>query len=423
MLHYKNKSSLFATLLHKLIYMMKKLLFITSLFALFSLHSCQNKDPDPTEPIDNNNTEGNLVRIFVSDQDKPDYYFINPVNGNLEVNQSSFAAGNLYSSPSGRYVAVINTNDNLASFFDSGIEGHGDHAHVKGTPKWALAKSTALRPVHFYGSGDEILIFNDGEGTLSQFKEGSLHTSSIGQSIIAGIPHHGAPALFTNGNIAVTEKDGSAAGTLPERVKIIDKSGKLVHSSVIQTGGIHGEAGNGETVLFGSTNGILKVGSNGDQELIAYPSHFGSTWLGTLLHGKKSGTFLGFSAKFGLYKIDPIGNKISTIDENTSLFSVTFDWSGQDFIVLYADGNVKIFDGKDLSVKVSKKIEVVFPASGTVGNPTVVSTEKLVYISDGINGKIKMYKKENLEEVKEIIIPGKPAKMALMGSEVEEGGE
>jgi len=45
--------------------------------------------------------------------------------------------------------------------------------------------------------------------------------------------HHGAMTKFNNGNYAITVKDGSIAGTLPERVKIINASGAEVAASTI----------------------------------------------------------------------------------------------------------------------------------------------------------------------------------------------
>lgn len=391
--------------------MKKVFLYILASILVFS--ACENNDddlPDPTED------EGQFVRIMASDQDQANYYVINPRKATVETFTGQYANGRLYTSPSGRFVSVINTNENLASFFDSGIEGHDDHAHIKGTPKWALTKATATRPVHYYGRGDNMLVFNDGEGSISHFKESTMHTEATARVFNVGAAHHGAPALFSNGTIAVTEKDGSAAGTLPERVKIIDMEGNLLHASTIQTGGIHGEAGNGSLVLFGCTDGILKVDQNGGQELIPNPASFGTSWIGTVYHGNESDKFVGFISKYGLYEIDVQTNSIKTIEENQNLFSVTFDWEGHDLIVLYTDGTVKILDGHDFDVKATSSLSVNFPATGSTGNPVVSASEKYLYISDGINGKINMYNKETLALVKTISLPGKPARIALMGS-------
>ena len=160
--------------------MIKKGFFLVALAAVM-LVSCD--DDNGNEPIEID-TEGQFVRILASDVEASNYYVINPSEGTLETVAGQYAAGRLYTSPSGRYVSVINTSENSAAFFDSGIEGHEDHAHIKGTPKWALTKSTGNRPVHFYGRGDNMLVFNDGDGTISHFKESTLHSEALVQPIM-----------------------------------------------------------------------------------------------------------------------------------------------------------------------------------------------------------------------------------------------
>lgn len=392
--------------------MIKKGLFLAAL-AAFVLVSCD--DDNGNEPIEID-TEGQFVRILASDLDQANYYVINPHEGTTQTIAGQYAAGRLYTSPSGRYVSVINSAENSATFFDSGIEGHEDHAHIKGTPKWALTKSAGVRPVHFYGRGDNMLVFNDGDGTISHFKESTLHTEATAKVFSIGTAHHGAPALFKNGTIAVTQKDGSTAWTLPERVRVIDINGNELHASTLQTGGIHGEAGNGETVLFGCVEGILRVNQDGTQTLIPNPTAFGDEWIGTILYGAESEVFIGFDAGRGVYEIDLATSSIETIEENDRLVAATFDWEGHNLILVYSDGLVKVLDGHGFSTIASKNLEINFPASGSTGAPTYVASEEFLYISDGINGSISMYKKENLEFVSKIDLPGKPARMALMGS-------
>lgn len=399
--------------------MKKKLLFNFVLALLIILSACKKDKNNEVNPS-STPSEGQFVRLLVSDQDLVNYYIVNPEKGTYELQAGNFANGSLYSSPSGRYVSVINTNDNFATFFDSGIEGHDDHAHIKGSPKWTLTKAINSRPVHYYGRGDDMLVFNDGEGSISHFKESTLHTEGNANSFNVGVAHHGAPALFNNGTIAVTEKDGSVAGTLPERVKIVDMDGTTLHSSTIQTGGLHGEAGNGDIVLYGSTNGILKVRKDGAQELISYPVSFGSNWLGAIYYGKECQQFVGFKSGLGLYKIDIINKQLSPIEETSNIFAVTFDWEGHDLILLFKDGTVKILDGHDFSTIAGKNLNISFPSSGTKGNPVMTASQDFVYITDGMNAKVIMYKKSNLEKVKEIVLPGKPSKMAMMGSMAKE---
>ncbi|MDF2456004.1 MAG: hypothetical protein K0R51_1997 [Cytophagaceae bacterium] len=399
--------------------MKKQSLLSLALCSLMLLSACKKADKEDPQPAAEFH-ESKYLRLFVSDQDLKDYYLINPKTASVETQTGEYANGSVYQSPSGRFASVINTSNNLVSFFDSGIEEHGTHVHIKGTPKWCLTKATGTTPVHYYGRGEDMLVFNDGDGSISHATEATLHTESTARTFSAGVAHHGAPALFNNSTIAVTEKDGSVSGTLPERVKVIDMDGATLHASTIQTEGIHGEAGNGELVLFGSTDGILKVNKDGTQELIAYPSSFGSNWLGTIYYGKGAQQFIGFKSKYGIYKIDPSAGTVTVIEENAALFSATFDWEGNNLVLIYTNGLVKVLDGVTMNVVSSKLLAVSFPATGSIGNPVAASSKKYVYITDGMNGKINVYQKSNLAQVKEITLPGKPSKIALIGSLVEE---
>ncbi|WP_189628442.1 YncE family protein [Roseivirga thermotolerans] len=389
----------------------KPILYLAALFLVFS--ACQDDDSEQPNPIVD---ESPFIRVLLSDQDKPDYYFLNPKTNKIEVHAGQFAAGRLYTSPGKRFAAVINTDDNLVSFFDSGVEAHDDHAHIKGSPKWALTKAQGSRPVHFYGRGDDMLIFNDGDGTIDHAKESTLHTAPTTRNFSVGVAHHGAPALFKNGTIAVTEKDGSVAGTLPERVKIVDMQGNLLHASTIQTGGIHGEAGNGETVLFGCREGILQVDDDGAQRVIPNPASFGTGWIGTVLYGEASGKFIGVRSRTGLYEIDLEAGEIKTIEESSKLYGVAYDWHGERLVVIYSDGLVKVLDGQSFQTLSSKVLPIDFPASGSVGNPVFSASEEFLYITNGIEGKLSVYDMETLELAKELNLPGKPARIALLGS-------
>ncbi len=100
-------------------------------------------------------------------------------------------------------------------------------------------------------------LFNDGDGSLSLTSEDRLHQEDKTSRNCRPTPsRRGGP--LRQRHDGRNPKDNSVAGALPERVKIIDRSGKVLHSSTIATGGIHGDAGDGKWALFGSTSGIFE---------------------------------------------------------------------------------------------------------------------------------------------------------------------
>lgn len=400
---------------------MKKLLL--SAIVLSSLYSCTKKeDPIPVETPKPNAafTENKLVRLMVTDAVNSNLYFVDGFNYDVEtITDFPHNAARAYSTASGRYAGIVSTSGNLVKFFDSGIETINDKVVTVGLPKWARTISNGVMPIHFYGHKDLVVMFNDGDGSLSLFNERDLHTTSLALNLPSGnTAHHGAPAVFDNGTIAITHKDTSVnkiAGALPEFVKIVDMTGKEVHPINVRTGGIHGEACNGVTALFGSRSGILKIDDNGTQELIAYPTTFGTTWLGSIFYGKESKVFVGFRRGFGVFKIDPVSKTITTISDETTFNSVTFDESGKYLILLHNTGKLTIINPVSGAVVRETTSKVGFPATGNANMPIVRSTKNVIYVADAVNKKILTYNKADMSLVKEIPLPGAPLSVTIIG--------
>ena len=396
--------------------MSKSKLFIAALLSTaIGLSSCHD-DHDHNHPKKEHEEENSFVRVLVSDMESNAITLINPHKGEVQGFTAQFPGNSLYATTSGRYAAVMNTANNYVQFFDSGIEVHEDHAHLKGTPKWAKTTATAPKPTHFYASGNHIAIFNDGDGSLSLASEGTLHTAESADHVVVGEKHHGAVVRFDNGTFAVTEKDGSVAGALPERVKIIDRNGNLVSASTVATRGIHGDAGDGKLALFGSASGILKVNENGTQSLISYPESFGANWLGAIHYGRSAGTFIGYKREMGVYFIDVAQNSIKPVIESTTLVSAGFDAAGKDILVLMNDGKVVIFDGKSGAKKAERVLPLTIPADKKY--PTLTATKNFVYVTVAERGEVLMLKRENLSDFGKYKVSGKPGKLVILGGDV-----
>ena len=257
-------------------------LFALSLFAV----SCSNDDDDNnTETPDESLAEYKYLRILLSDEKTAQLTLVNPVDATIASFNAKFAKSALYTTESGRYAAIIHRASNEVETFDSGFETHGDHVDVDGVPQFGTLTGQSLMPTHFKSKLGEIMSFNDGDGTLSVAKESDVNTEGAKfKTINAGLlAHHGAMATFTNGTYAITVKDNSITGTLPEKVKIIDNTGKTLFEPTTTTNGIHGNASDGTYAVFGSASGILVVQSTGEQKLIAHPEDFGTAWFGTIL--------------------------------------------------------------------------------------------------------------------------------------------
>ncbi|MFQ3577130.1 MAG: hypothetical protein SNJ77_11910 [Cytophagales bacterium] len=360
--------------------------------------------------------------MMISDRDGSNLYFYNPHDDKIETiphSGGSFSASNLYSTASGRYVAIVNGANHDVRFYDSGYEAHDDHAHKKGSPKFGkVIGSVGKKPTHYKSHKDHIIVFNDEEGTISYFKESEIHTATAPNIINKGQKeHHGAFDIFDNGNIAVTVKAtvNPVSGTLPELVRIINTSGSMVHDTVLRTGGIHGSACNGSSALFGCTQGVLRVNSDGTQKIISNPSYFGTRWLGTLLFGKDSKKFYGLRNGFGLFEINIESETITPVDTAASFRTAAYDWEGHYLYTLHVDGTVKKINTKTGAILKQKVVNVSFPTTGSAGMPRMVGTSKYLYITDGINGDLVILDNKDLREVKRKRLAGKAQSMAFLG--------
>ena len=386
--------------------------------ALLAIASC-NPDNNEIEPTDTR--EYKYLRVLVSDETTNQLSLVDPRSGKVENFEARFPKSALYTTESGRFGAVVHRENNLVQHFDTGFENHGDHIDVKGTPKWATIVGEGKLPTHFKSKGEEVMLFNDGDGTLSVGKESDFYSAgaklkTINTSLTA---HHGAMAKFTNGTYAITEKDNSIAGTLPERVRIMDASGKQVQASSIQTKGIHGNAGDGNMAVFGSASGILVVESTGKQRLIPHPADFGAAWFGTILEAGQPGKFVGYTAAKGVYLIDVATDQVTPIVQSEDIMQAKVDYANQNLVALMHSGEVKIYDLKTTMLKNSGNI-LPATAKEEKQKPQLVVTERYLYITQPKTGELLTVRVADLSQTSRIKVSSSPYRLAVVGMESSE---
>ncbi|RFP64314.1 hypothetical protein D0N36_14755 [Hymenobacter lapidiphilus] len=391
-----------------------------SLAAATLLASCDKNDKSEVAP---DVKEYRYVRVLVTDEQDLKLTQITPRDASITSFDTDFPLGTLYPTASGRFAGVLYGPQNLVKMFDTGLESHGDHIDVKGTPKWGAITSTAPRPAHFKSSGAETLIFNDGDGTLSVSNETNFHNSGARFTVVnAGlVPHHGAMAHFGNDTYAVTT--ASASGASPTRVQVIDKRGALTHASTLQTGAIHGNASDGENAVFGAwtstantSAGVLVVNKNGQQRLIPNPTDFGAFRLGTVLYAKEARKFIGFSGAKGAYLINLVDNKITPIYAGNDAFQCKTDYAGKNLLVLTLDGKLRIYDLVTGTLKKEGDVLAATPAADTF-KPVLEATEKFAYIAVPTLGEVHQIKLDDFSTVVRHKVTARPVRLTVLGFE------
>jgi hypothetical protein len=395
-----------------------KVLLSVALGAL--LVACDDDKEKEVTPVEE--TEYKFIRVMVNDETSKELSLVDPVKLSAEKFEVQYPKSALYGTQGGRFGALVTGASNFVQLFDTGFEGHGDHVDVKGTPKFGALTGDGNKPVHFKSKGDEIITFNDGDGTLSIAKEADFHTAGKKMTHInaGNVAHHGAMTKFNNGTYAITEKDGSVAGTLPERVKIIDGSGKTLFASSIQTKGIHGNATNGSISLFGSASGILAVELDGKQRLIAHPADFGDAWFGSILEAKGVGKFLGYTAAKGVYHINTADNTVTPIFAGTEIMQAKVDYAGNNLIVLLHSGEVRIYDLKTNSLKTSGNVTGA-TAKDEKQKPQLEATTRYLYVTQPKTGELLVISTGNLSKISKVKVSATPYRLAILGFESSEG--
>jgi hypothetical protein len=394
--------------------------FLLAGLAFFSVSCNKTNDAEPAD----DGMEFRYVRVMVSDELTNQITLVNPRDLTVQTFQAKFPKSALYTTESGRFGGLIHRDNNMLETFDSGFESHGDHVDVKGTPKFGALMGESKLPTHFKSKKGEIMTFNDGDGTLSVGKESDVHATGMRMRQIptGNVAHHGAMATFLNGTYAITEKDGSIAGTLPERVKVIDNTGKLLFASKIATKGIHGNATDGKYAVFGSASGILVVEATGEQKLIPHPTGFGTAWFGSIFETSEAGKFVGYTAAKGAYLIDVVTNNITPIIENTTIMQCKMDFSENTLIALLHSGDVNIYDVKTNKLKTSGKI-MDATATDEKQKPQLVATDRSLYVTLPKTGELLKVETSKLSNSQKIKVSGTPYRLIVLGAEMNRKGD
>ncbi len=402
---------------------------LSLLFIVAATFSACKKDKEITGPElpDESTKESKYVRVLISDEQSTQLSLIDPFSAKVDQFSAKFPMANLYGTASGRYAAVFYQSQNLVEVFDSGLASHVDHVDVINEPKWASISSNGIKPSHFKSKGAESIIFNDGDGTLSVANDQDFNKAGAKFNIInAGLlPHHGAMAQFDNGNYAVTTT--ATAGASPNRVQIIDKTGKLVHASNLEIGAIHGNATDGKVAVFGgytnataAAGGVLVVNASGEQRIIPNPEGFGAFRLGSIYYAKAANKFIGFVASKGAYMIDVAANKITPIYAGSDAFQCKVDYAGKNLMVLTLDGKLRIFDLSTGALKKEGSVISAVQATDTY-KPVLESTSSYAYIAVPALGEVHQIDLKDFGRIVKHKVTSRPVRLTLFGFESNAG--
>jgi WD40 repeat protein len=389
-------------------------------------YSCQEKEDPIIEEPTFENQESEWIRV-ITINGSGNVSMMNPITGEVKTpTVQPFAQGSAnYLSSSGRYITSIERTNGVVKFFDTGIENHEDHGHEY-EMRWLSGSAIAPLPTHFSATNGNIVIFNDGDGSITWARESNMETPSFNPTIIKDLNngvHHGAATWLLGDKLAVTYKNPEIPGALPQTIKILSSTGQvLTESAEVKVTGIHGDASNGQYAIFGGTEGVLVARSNNQIFRIDNISPMEATsgnWMGTVKGHDKSNIFYGWARNKGIFAIDPAAKTIRNIYAGDDVSAYFFSADGSKLIVQTKSNSVKVLDSKTGNQIAEGPISVASTGDESARKiyddasfyrlmnelpPVLTSSEKFLYVLSPSRTEIEVLDLENLNSVKKMTL-------------------
>ena len=303
--------------------------------------SCSENDPMPDTSQSLAELEGEYIRLAIVASNNQ-MMVMDPVTeeATFTVNEPLADGARYYVSPTGRYLVSIERAQNRTRFFDAGIVNHTDHGHEYAA-LWLETTITSPTPTHYSATGNDIVLFNDGDGSIVHIEESRLEAPAYEPAVIPlanQTKHHGAVVRLDNGLFAVTyQHDTVTKDLLPQMVKLVDEQGQVqAEDPTVQVGRIHGNASNGKVALFGGTEGVIAAYDNQTMALIPNLEGMNAesgNWIGTVEGHDNLDVLYGRARALGLYRIDPADQSMTQFYEGDDVVEFFFSEDGNYLIV------------------------------------------------------------------------------------------
>ncbi len=361
-------------------------------------------------------TEG--TRLLMTDFDSSTASVLDLATGEVLGSFSTPGeAGSVYASPSGRYGVVIHRDENRVSVVHSGLslEDHGDHADlVQGNPYVLSTLNIGREPTHYWAHGDEIVIFNDADGTVAVLDERTFGLSLAYTEFKAAQPDHGAAVMLSD-TVLVGYYDLG-------RVDAYNLSGELL-KSFEGCPGLHGEATLGDTAAFGCEDGVMLVHAR-DGELtmtkLANPANTPEdVHVSTVQAHDAADVFIGNFGS-GLVWIDPEAETMEVAEMDATPLRFAFDHEGEHVVALTADGLFHVLEADSGELHRSVRVMQLLDVSGGYGTydaPSLAVGEGAVYVSVPTQKQIVEVYPEKTQVIRRMDVPGTPNSVAVLALE------
>ena len=387
--------------------------------------SCSDDDPDLDASQSFAELEGEWIRLAMMANDNQTMV-MNPITEQTTtVNEPLAEGARYYVSPTGRYLVSVERDRNQTRFFDAGIVNHTDHGHEYAA-LWLDKVVSSPTPTHYSATGDDIVLFNDGDGSIVHIEESRLEFADYQPPVIpVATQHHGAAVRLDNGLFAVTFRDESIEDALPQMVKLVDEQGQVqVDDESVRVGRIHGDASNGKVALFGATDGL--IAAYDDRTIALIPNLEGmnaesGNWIGTVKGHDNLDVFYGWARAQGLFRIDPASRSMTRFYEGDDVKSFFFSEDGTYLILHKTDDEIVIYNAASGN-EMTQATMTIAPDAGyenaRKGAPTewerlrlmeepervLTASAEFLYVLESSQTEINVFRLSDLSSVKTITL-------------------
>ena len=364
---------------------------------------------------------------------RPDGIDVMQTNTGEIVGSAAFdlpEGGGYYTSNSGRYLIVTERANNMVRFFDSGVINHTDHGHQEAVG-WLDMTVSAPLPTHVTSSGGHTVVFNDGDGSFTHVNEAQIELPGYEPETYtySTVAHHGAGFRLNNGQFAITFKNNTEPGGIPQMVKFIDANGNVIDDNGgVEVAGIHGDAVNGDFGVFGATDGVILVDNQGNIDLIPNIDSLRNEsgyWIGTLKGHDETSNFFGRATNVGAFLVDPMNMSLTQIYEGDDIAADMLSFDGDYYVLHTAHGDhnhLHVYDAESGSLVAERELDMVTPGgSGNSGHgpaegaPVIVSSDDYLYVLTPDRLEIQVFDIETLEDVHTITLDREVTSIAYNG--------
>ncbi len=382
------------------------LLAVLLLAAAAVAHADAGHDHAEPEVQTVRNPEVAGSRIVVSDADSPTVAVLDLASGHPVARfDTPGDAGRVYGVPGGQYALVAHRDQNRLSVIRTGLRvaDHGDHQDLlQEAPYVQATMNVGRQPTHVFLRGDDIVIFNDADGTVALLDRRLLNVTIDYQEVLGAQPDHGA---------AVTLADHVLIGYLRlGRVDVVERSGERV-ASFEDCPRLHGQAVSGRTAAVGCDDGILLVHADDDgfhavkiDEPARSPE---DARVGTLAGHDDASVFVGNFGE-GLLIADPATEDAFAVELSDRPVSMVFQ-DGAHLLVLTADGVLRKFHAA--SGETEAELVVVETSHDDSARPGLaLSPDRThAYVSDPAAAAVHEVDLRTFTAVRTVALPFMPA--------------